>query len=282
MHVPTFPSALSLPFSLASPLPLRATAVDALVLAGHLLLYPTGVLAERTTGAAAEHAPDGRPGAAPHPTDRPPVLLLHGFCDNRSAYVLLRRSLLRYGWRHVAALNHSPLTGDVRAAARRLAGHVEDACARTGHERVDLVGHSLGGLIARYYVQRLGGDARTRTVITLGTPHSGTRAAPVLPAHPVARQMCPGSPLLAELAEPVPGGCRTRFVSFWSDADALMIPRETARLDHSDLHVRNIAVRGVGHMTLPVDCAVSARIRAELGARSGVRPASPGAPADVA
>ncbi|MFG3252270.1 lipase family alpha/beta hydrolase [Streptomyces sp. NPDC048172] len=281
MRVPTIPSLLPLPLSL--PLPLRATAVDALVLAGHLLLYPTGVLAERTpeepTGTPASH-PHPRP--HPHPTDRPPVLLLHGFCDNRSAYVLLRRSLLRHGWRHVVALNHSPLTGDVRAAARRLAGQVEEVLARTGHERVDLVGHSLGGLIARYYVQRLGGDARTRTVITLGTPHSGTRAAPALPAHPVARQMCPGSPLLAELAEPVPGGCRTRFVSFWSDSDAIMIPRETARLDHSDLRVRNIAVRGVGHMTLPVDCVVSARIRAELGARSGARPASPGAPADVA
>ena len=40
----------------------------------------------------------------------------------------------------------------------------------SGYERVHIVGHSLGGLAARYYVSRLGGDAHVHTLVTLGTP----------------------------------------------------------------------------------------------------------------
>lgn len=48
------------------------------------------------------------------------------------------------------------LTGDVRSAADELAHHVDRICAATGAHQVHLVGHSAGGLVARYYVQRMG------------------------------------------------------------------------------------------------------------------------------
>ncbi|MFI6471341.1 esterase/lipase family protein [Streptomyces sp. NPDC050516] len=240
---------------------IRATALDLAVLAGHLLLYPSGLTPER------HPAPD--PAAAPQlPTagrSHPPVVLLHGFIDNRSVFVLLRRSLARHGWRHLESLNYSPLTGDIRVAAELLGRHVEEICARTGHREVDMVGHSLGGLIARYYVQRLGGDLRVRTLVTLGTPHSGTRSAQLAHAHPIVRQMCPGSDLIEELRRPAPG-IRTRFVSFWSDLDTLMIPVETARIEHPDLLAQNVRVTGIGHLAMPVHPAVAAGVRQALTA----------------
>ncbi|WP_226600090.1 alpha/beta fold hydrolase [Streptomyces violascens] len=240
---------------------IRATALDLAVLAGHLLLYPSGLAPER------HPAPD--PAAAPQlPTagrSHPPVVLLHGFIDNRSVFVLLRRSLARHGWRHLESLNYSPLTGDIRVAAELLGRHVEEICARTGHREVDVVGHSLGGLIARYYVQRLGGDLRVRTLVTLGTPHSGTRSAQLAHAHPIVRQMCPGSELVEELRRPAPG-IRTRFVSFWSDLDTLMIPVETARIEHPDLIAQNVRVTGIGHLAMPVHPAVAAGVRQALTA----------------
>ncbi|WEO95785.1 alpha/beta fold hydrolase [Streptomyces sp. FXJ1.172] len=238
---------------------LKATALEAAILAGHLLLYPTGLIQERRSPAlptadGTAHLPV-RPG--------PPVVLLHGFIDNRSVFVLLRRSLAQHGGQRVESLNYSPLTCDIRAAAELLGRHVEEICERTGSPRVDIVGHSLGGLIARYYVQCLGGDLRVRTLVTLGTPHAGTRAVPLADAHPIVRQMRPGSGVIEELARPAPG-CRTRFVSFWSDLDSIMDPVETARLEHPDLDVQNVQVTGIGHLALPVHPAVAAGIREVL------------------
>ncbi|MFF4006047.1 esterase/lipase family protein [Streptomyces sp. NPDC001717] len=233
----------------ASGAALRAGALEVVVLGGHLLLYPTGVCQERT---------------APDPASvRPPVLLLHGFTDNRSVFVLLRRALGAGGLRHVEAYNYSPFTRDLRVTARHLARRVEELCARTGHDRVEIVGHSLGGLVGRYYVQRLGGDARVRTLVTLGTPHSGTAVAPFMDAHPLVRQMRPDSEVLAELALPAPG-CTTRCVAFWSEFDALMAPVGTARIDHPDLRVENVEVTGIGHLALPAHPTVIAAVRRAL------------------
>ena len=305
----------------------RVTVIDLAILAGHMLLYPTGFLPERAPGprhppdtpnpsyipdtlsapdvlkpggadpASGPYPPrprrltedgraaartDGRPDpnrppdppylppAAGHPL--PPVVLLHGFVDNRSAFTLLRRSLLHHGWPRVTALNYSPLTWDIRSAAEQLGPHIEQICAESGHARVDIVGHSLGGLVARYYVQRLGGDAKVRTLVTLGTPHSGTRAIPTLAPHPLALQMRPGSAVLEELAGPAPG-CRTRFVAFWSDLDQLMIPVEAARIEHADLSARNIRVHGIGHLALPVTGSVTAEIRRALSDPGPMPPA---------
>ncbi|WP_323449722.1 esterase/lipase family protein [Streptomyces yaizuensis] len=253
-----------------TPAAFRAGALELAILAGHVLLYPTGVTSERS---ARQRAPSPRGATAdergaaaltkPGAPDRPPVVLLHGFADNRSVFVLLRRSLARHGWRHLECLNHSPLTCDIRAAAEALGDRIEDVLARTGQDEVDVVGHSLGGLIARFYIQCLGGDRRVRTLVTLGTPHAGTTAAPLASAHPVVRQMRPGSALIEELRGPAPG-CRTRFVSFWSDLDRMMVPVETARLDHPDLLVENVRVTGIGHLALPVHPAVAAGIREAL------------------
>ncbi|MEV2255761.1 alpha/beta fold hydrolase [Streptomyces sp. NPDC050147] len=250
---------------------LKATALEVAILAGHLLLYPSGIAQERRT--VSEPPP---PDAPRLPAEsRPPVVLLHGFIDNRSVFVLLRRSLAQHGGQHVESLNYSPLTCDIRTAAELLGRHIEEICERTGHHQVDIVGHSLGGLIARYYAQRLGGDERVRTLVTLGTPHEGTRVVPLADAHPIVRQMRPGSDVIEELREPAPG-CRTRFVSFWSDLDQLMDPLEAACVNHPDLIAQNVRVSGVGHLALPVHPAVAAGIRQALDLPA------PGAPAKSA
>ncbi|HEX5566022.1 MAG TPA: alpha/beta fold hydrolase [Streptomyces sp.] len=273
----SLPGALPLSLVPLAPRGLRAMALEAAFLAGRTLLYPVGMAQERYAPApASDAARCPKPSAgSPGPTGpiesagnhewrgRPPVLLIHGFVDNRSAFTLLRRSLARNGWHDICALNYSPLTCDIRRAAERLGGYVEEFCVRTGRRRIDVVGHSLGGLIARYYVQRTGGDARVRTLVTLGTPHSGTRLATLLSVHPIMRQLRPESEVIQELAGPAPG-CRTRFVAFWSDLDLLMAPVETARIDHPDLDSRNIRVHGLGHLALSAHRDVAAGIREEL------------------
>ncbi|MFJ7000759.1 esterase/lipase family protein [Streptomyces albidoflavus] len=252
---------------------LRAAALELSVLVAHLALYPTGLADERPVDEAGPAGPS--PGAFPRLplTPPPPVVLLHGFADNRSVFVLLRRALLRDAdgtarRRTVVSLNYSPLTCDIRAAAELLGRHVEEVRRRTGADRVDVVGHSLGGLIARYHVQRLGGDAAVRTLVTLGTPHSGTRVARPADAHPIVRQMRPGSPVIEELGRPAPG-CRTRFVAVRSDLDQIMVPTSAARLDHPDLCVENVLVTGIGHLALPVHPTVTSLVREALSAPAG-------------
>jgi pimeloyl-ACP methyl ester carboxylesterase len=231
-------------------------------------MYPLGLITGRRTGSGHGYAvgdlPPIKRGLVVHDVEAAgtPILLLHGMVDNSSIFAVLRRGLSRQGFGRVASVNYSPLTTDVREAARRLGGTIEELVERTGYERVHIVGHSLGGLVARYYVQRLGGDARVHTLVTLGTPHTGTAAAYVLPLE-LGRQLRPGSDVMAELAAPAPG-CRTRIVAYWSDLDQMMIPKRAATVEHADLIARNVLVHGVGHLSYAIDRRVVREIGHEL------------------
>jgi pimeloyl-ACP methyl ester carboxylesterase len=237
----------------------------------HVLMYPLGTRTEQLR-------PDERrrPGAQPAAVRalfaadplaaRVPVVLVHGLVDNRSIFAVMRRSLRRRGFASVCSWNYSPLLGDVARGARELGEHIERICLQTGHEKVHVVGHSLGGLIARYHVQRQGGHARIDSLVTLGTPHQGSVLAHALPT-PLIRQLRPGSPVLQELAEPAPG-CATPLTAVYSDLDQLVLPTSSGRCEHPDLDTRNVLVRGVGHMSLPIHRTVLDEVAATL---AGVR-----------
>jgi triacylglycerol lipase len=224
--------------------------------AAHLALYPLGLLAEPVRRTSRRHDLDGlspqQRGLVHHDVDAAarPILLVHGIVDNHSVFTGLDRALRRRGFTDLSSFDYGLRTSDIRAAAADLGAAVDTVAARSGYERIHVIGHSLGGLIARYLVQRLGGHDRVQTLVTLGTPHQGTVLARYGPALPLVRQLRPESDVFAELAEPAPG-CSTRFVSFYSDLDHLVVPSRNGRIDHPDLHVRNVAVSGVGHMSLP-------------------------------
>jgi hypothetical protein len=235
----------------------KGVAVEGAWVAVHVAMWPFGMLEEQTQDVLHrsqlhELSPVQR-GLLEGDVEAAgtPIILIHGIVDNHSVFALLRRGLRRRGFGRVVTVNYSSLTGDIRALAHRLNEVVEAVCEETGYERVHIVGHSMGGLIARYYVQRLGGDARVHTLVTLGTPHRGTQLAYTLP-HPLVRQLRPHSDVITELETPAPG-CRTRMVAVWSDLDQLISPKQSARIEHPDLQARNVFVRGVGHMSLPVD-----------------------------
>jgi hypothetical protein len=254
--------------SLLSAAGLKGSVVEVAWLATHIATYPFGVVQEKSATELERFTLEGLP-----PVRRglligdveaagTPILLVHGLVDNRSIFTLLRRALRRRGFGRIWTMNYHVWTHDLRTAAHRLATMVESICEQTGYEQIHVVGHSMGGIVARYYVQRMGGDARVHTLVTLGSPHAGTVAARLLPRG-VGRQLRPSSDVVAELAEPA-AGCRTRFVCFWSDLDVLIAPKVAARIDHPDLNARNVFVRGVGHMSLPIDGRVTREIAATL------------------
>jgi triacylglycerol lipase len=246
----------------------RGAVVETAWVAAHFAMYPLGILRERGQDAGRYGYQDLTlrqrslvvTNVAAAST---PILLVHGMIDNRAIFAVLSRRLRARGFERVVTLNYSPVTNDIRAAAERLSAQVEALVARTGYERIHVVGHSLGGLIARYYVQRLGGDARVHTLVTLGTPHHGTLAAHLVPFQ-LGRQLRPSSDLFAELDQPA-AGCRTRFVAIWSDIDQLVVPHDNARLRHPDLTSDNELVHGVGHMSLPINTAIVQKVTQVLG-----------------
>ncbi|GAA1557990.1 alpha/beta fold hydrolase [Kribbella sancticallisti] len=237
-----------------SPRVLQGAAVELGWITTHLAMYPLGLVS------AAGSRADRLNLSGLTPAQRSllvgdvraagtPILLAHGIIDNHTIFALMRRQLRRRGFTRIHTFSYSPLTLDVRSTAERMGEEIEALCEESGSEQIHVVGHSLGGLIARYYVQRLGGDQRVHTCVTLGTPHQGTVAARLLP-WPLVKQVRPDSDLMAELEEPAPG-CRTRFVAFYSDVDQLIVPQRRARIRHPDLTARNVRVNGVGHLSLP-------------------------------
>jgi pimeloyl-ACP methyl ester carboxylesterase len=234
----------------------HAVGLESAALATHLLLYPTGL--------CPEPLPPAHPDCG-HASGHAPVLLLHGLFDNRSVFTLLRHSLRSHGWAHVHAINYNPTAADLHAAAVLLGRHVVHARRVYGGEQVAIVGHSLGGLVARYYVQLLGGHEHVHSVVTLGTPHAGTLSALPLYPIPIARQLLPGSPVFEALGAPAPL-CGTRFLAFWGDRDPVILPPGNALLRHPDLRLANVRVPGAGHLSLPVHPQVLARLRRFLAA----------------
>jgi triacylglycerol esterase/lipase EstA (alpha/beta hydrolase family) len=239
-----------------APAGLRGLAVEGAWLTAHLAVYPAGLLREQLRDVAG-YRTDSLPlmrrslMVTDLETAGTPILLLHGIMDNRSVFTVFRRSLRRRGFGVVHAMNYSLFTGDIRSAAYDLRNHVEQLRESTGAEKIHIVGHSLGGMIARYYVQRMGGAEAVHTLATLGSPHGGTLAAHVLPT-PLARQLQPGSDVLEELAGPAPD-CTTRFLVVWSRMDQMVLPQRNGRLLHPDLDVAELELRDVGHLSLPID-----------------------------
>ena len=134
-------------------------------------------------------------------------------------------------------------------------------------ESIDLVGHSQGGLVGRYYLQKLNGAQQVRHLVTLGTPHRGTRWAcsgylvgRVLPS---LRQMAPGSPLLRDLAdESFPDN--VRLTSIYSQRD-LFCPPSSCRLeDGRGAYLKNIEVARGGHVAFLSSARIASIIRQEL------------------
>jgi pimeloyl-ACP methyl ester carboxylesterase len=175
------------------------------------------------------------------PASTPPVLLIHGYMATRGSLHLLERQLARRG--HVVmSYPLGPINlGDIRDSAGLIARKVESMVAQTGVQKVDIVGHSMGGLVGLYYLKRLGGRHRVRRLLLLGTPTRGTWSALLglitAPLGLASLQLLPGSPFLRELTEgPLPPGAEV--ISIGAERDWLA-PLSTTVL------------RGVRHLALP-------------------------------
>lgn len=159
-----------------------------------------------------------------------PVLIVHGIWDSRARVRTLEHGLRARGIEHVAAFDLRPNDGRAPIAVLAEQAKLEaDALLRAHGAPIDLVGFSMGALVSRYYLQRLGGKGHVRRFVSISGPHHGTLVAHALPLAGL-RDMRPGSALLRELeADPDPfGGVEVHCL--YTPYDLMIVPARSSVL----------------------------------------------------
>lgn len=229
---------------------------DGVADSGHAAVYLRQLLrgnrAKRVLRSLRRRTEAPKPAATP---GQPPVLLIHGYLATRGSLHLLESHLTMRGLIVMSYPLGGPINiGDIRDSAGLIARKVESIVTQTGIARVDIVGHSMGGLVGLDYLKRLGGRHRVRRLVLLGTPAQGTWSAlfglVTAPLGLASLQLLPGSPFLRELAErPLPPGADVISIGAVRD---WLAPLASTVLDG----VRHIALP-TGHSGLLVDAEVA-------------------------
>lgn len=172
-----------------------------------------------------------------------PVLLLHGLFNNRASWFWLRLALRRNGFHNIVTMNLSSWHTEERLT-ELVAKKVDELRHGLGVEKVHLIGHSMGGIIARNFIQLRGGAAKIDRCVCLGSPHAGSKLAPFT-VTTLGKVLVPNSDFLKRLAEaPVPEG--PQMTCIYSSKDNMVLPVESARLHWAE----NILLDGMGHTSL--------------------------------
>jgi triacylglycerol esterase/lipase EstA (alpha/beta hydrolase family) len=176
--------------------------------------------------------------------DRPPIVFVPGYCMTRSSMWILHRRLAGAGWRAAVGYNYRTFHGDLRAAGRGLAALIADVAATHGASQVVVIAHGMGGLVARLCLREQS-SAYVRTLVTLGTPHQGSKLN-ALALDPMAQEMRPGSELLEALACDEARPDNVELIAIYSSFDLTVIPSSAGQYPGAS----NIEVEGVGHVGL--------------------------------
>lgn len=228
--------------------------------------------------------PFGAGGAEATPARDPVIIVAGTFAGQPAAsifYAPMAARLRADGYQpYIFGLPTSG-TQDIALTAQALNTYADQVRAQTGAARVDLIGHSQGGLVARHYVKYLGGSSEVDAVISLGAPHYGTAVANVAKLFGLGNcigitscvQMSIGSTYLANLNAGDDTIGAVRYTNIVSANDEVVIPYRTGWLadDGNNVNVRVQSpcfLRIVGHVGLALDGTVYSGIQDALANRA--------------
>jgi triacylglycerol lipase len=193
-----------------------------------------------------------------------PVILVAGLSGPSIAYEPLAARLRGDGYRVFIYQLPGLGFGDIPESARAFGTYLAQLKASLGASKVDVVGHSEGGLVARYYLKSLGGTTNVQRYISLGTPQYGTAIANIIRflargdciGITACQQMAVGSTFLAGLnaGDDTPGA--VRYTAIRTAQDELVRPVDNARLDDGATNLliqSRCPLRIVGHLGLILD-----------------------------
>jgi len=187
--------------------------------------------------------------APPDEEQQTPVLFLHGLFLNKACWLVMKLRLKLQGVTNLHTIN-LPATRDIETLTEKVALKVDSLRHSCKCEKVHLVGHSMGGIIARNYVQIRGGADKVDQCIALGSPHAGSKLAPFA-VMKLSEAVMPGCDFLTNLNQkPFPK--KIHLTNIYSKHDNLVIPFDSATFDKTT----NIELSGKGHNTLLYDNSV--------------------------
>jgi pimeloyl-ACP methyl ester carboxylesterase len=183
---------------------------------------------------------------SPEVPDGPPVLCVHGFTQNGTNLWGIRNALERRG-RPTRAVSLGRPLQRIEGYAAPLARALADLVYEHPEEGVDVVAHSMGGVVLRIVLRDHPELARrVRRVVTLGSPHHGTQAARGTPLAGEVWQMRRGSVFLRDLPEFRTLAPAARVTTIAAEADYVVQPASTCHLDGA----RQVNLPGLGHVGL--------------------------------
>jgi triacylglycerol lipase len=189
---------------------------------------------------------------------RNPVLLIHGIDDTGAVFHKMAGYLRLEGW-SVHSLDLLPNNGDV--GLDELAKQLVDYVAATfaPEQCLDLVGFSMGGIVSRYYIQRLGGINRVQRFITISSPHHGTVVAYGSQRHGCV-QMRPNSIFLKDLNSDAVILGQLDFTSIWTPYDLMIVPANSSQMSVG----REVILRVALHSWMLIDSKSLVAVKAAL------------------
>jgi triacylglycerol lipase len=193
-------------------------------------------------------------------TALPPVVIVHGIFRDHRLMTRLRDAFTLAG-RRVFTPDLTPNDGS--AGINELAVQLGEFLERNlaPGERCDIVGHSMGAMVARSYLQRHGGRMRMRKLVTLAAPHHGTVMAWLFRGRGV-RDLRPGSAFLRDLARDVARLEGVLVASYWTPFDAIIVPPSSSCVPVG----RNVCVPLAHHRALVTNRRLAREIVELLGA----------------
>ena len=197
------------------------------------------------------------------------VLLITGVTIPAVWFDPIKARLERDGFRTVVWEPPALLSGDLFENTQRLADLVDDIRAQTGEAKIDILAECTGGLLARHYIQSLGGDQYVSRMITFISPQGGLPKAKT--AYDIAGwdaldDLTPGSEFLETVAAtPLPAN--VPVTSIYTCTDEYIQPYKTSIIPGA----KNIGVACdgksfVGHFQFFYDTEIYKLMHAELTA----------------
>ena len=197
-----------------------------------------------------------------------PVVLVHGFICNHRMWDDIANALRAQG-HAVFAVNLEPLFGSIDRYAPVVQQAVQALQTHTGQQRVAFVGHSMGGLAIRAWM-RVHGTASVAQVLTLGTPHAGTKLARAATTTN-SRQMLWQSAWLEELATQESDATRSLVQIAITPQDNIVCPQRAQVLEG----IKPVVFEGIGHMEMCLHRPVIQWVAEQLGALSVKKETTP-------